>query len=83
MYSKSSRIARTCACSTGRSGAGGGHGGLQHAWGPALIDDETPTPEHARFSLVRLLRVVVVGAVLWLVPMGLLRVVYGWDHTLT
>jgi chromate transporter len=62
---------------------GGGHGGAAHHWGPALIDDDTPTPEHARFSVSRLLRVVLVGAALWCVPMGLLVAVYGWEHTLT
>jgi len=63
--------------------SGGGHGGRAHHWGPALIDDDTPTPEHARFSVARLLRVALAGAVLWCVPMGLLSAVYGWDHTLT
>ena len=63
--------------------SGGGHGGRAHHWGPALIDDDTPTPEHARFSVARLLRVAQAGAVLWCVPMGLLSAVYGWDHTLT
>ena len=62
---------------------GGGHAGAQYTWGPALIDDDTPTPEHARFSAMRLLRVVVAGAVLWLVPMGLLNAAYGWNHTFT
>ncbi len=50
---------------------------------PALIDDHTPTPEHALFKWSRLLRVVAVGAVLWLVPMVALTSVLGWDHTLT
>src|SRR5512138_1928680 len=30
--------------------AGGGHGAHGQAYGPALIDDDTPTPPHARFS---------------------------------
>ena len=62
---------------------GGGHAGAHHAQGPALIDDDTPTPEHARFSVVRLSRVVVAGALLWLLPMGLLNAVFGWEHTFT
>jgi len=62
---------------------GGGHGGVAHHWGPALIDDDTPTPEHARFSLGRLLQVVLAGAALWCVPMGLLYAVYGWEHAFT
>lgn len=62
---------------------GGGHaGGVRHG-APALIDDDTPTPPHARFSKVRLLRVLLAGAVLWCVPMGLLHAVYGWDHAFT
>ena len=62
---------------------GGGHGAGVHHWGPALIDDNTPAPDHARFSIARLLQVVLAGVVLWCVPMGLLHAVYGWDHTLT
>jgi chromate transporter len=66
--------------------AGGGHGGAGQSaphFGPALIDDDTPTPEHARFRWSRLLRVVAVGAVLWAVPMGVLTLALGWGHTLT
>jgi chromate transporter len=50
---------------------------------PALIDDDTPTPEHARFSWLQLIRVAVIGALLWALPMGLLTMTLGWDHTLT
>ena len=50
---------------------------------PALIDDHTPTPDHARFTWRRLLRVITVGAVLWVVPMAALTACFGWDHTLT
>ena len=63
--------------------AGGGHGQADKRYGPALIDDDTPTPEHARFRWMRLLQVVAVGGLLWLVPMGLLTLWYGWNHTLT
>lgn len=63
--------------------AGGGHPASKAASGPALIDDDTPTPPHARFAWPRLLRVVVTGAVLWLVPMALLLALCGWQHTLT
>ena len=62
---------------------GGGHGGTAQGWGPALIDDDTPTPAHARFSVARLLRVLLLGLALWLVPMGLLQCWYGWAHTFT
>lgn len=63
--------------------AGGGHGQANKNYGPALIDDDTPTPEHARFRWARLLQIVVVGGLLWLAPMGLLTFFYGWSHTLT
>ena len=49
----------------------------------ALIDDNTPTPVHAQFKLSRLAQVLLVGAVLWLLPMGLLLASYGWHGTLT
>lgn len=63
--------------------AGGSHGAAQHAYGPALIDDHTPTPEHARFRWNRFLLVALMGALLWLLPMGLLATMYGVSHTLT
>lgn len=62
---------------------GGGHGAAKASYGPALIDDDTPTPEHARFRWSRLLRLVVLGAALWLLPMGLLMLSFGWQGTLT
>jgi chromate transporter len=63
--------------------AGGGHGSADNSFGPALIDDDTPTPEHARFRWGKLVKMAVVGGLLWVVPMGLLNAVYGWHHTLT
>lgn len=63
--------------------AGGGHGKTDKSFGPALIDDDTPTPEHARFRWGKLVKMAVVGGLLWVVPMGLLNAVYGWHHTLT
>ena len=62
---------------------GGGHGSSGKAQLPALIDDNTPTPDHARFRWSRLARVVVVGLALWAIPMLLMGVLYGWRHTLT
>jgi chromate transporter len=63
--------------------AGGGHGAAGQSWGPALIDDLTPTPSHATFRKARLARVVAAGALLWLVPIGVLVAAQGWDGTLT
>ncbi|NWL77339.1 chromate transporter [Pseudomonas taiwanensis] len=62
---------------------GGGHGAAKTTYGPALIDDDTPTPEHARFRWSRLLLLIAVGALLWLLPMGLLTATFGWHGTLT
>lgn len=62
---------------------GGGHGTTNKSYGAAFIDDHTPTPEHARFLWSRLIKVAMIGGLLWLLPMTLLTTNYGWDHTLT
>ena len=61
---------------------GGGHGSAKAGYGPALIDDATPTPAHARFSRRRLARVLAVGIVLWLLVMVLLVTTQGRQGTL-
>ena len=65
------------------------HGGTaQASTAPAqidtayLINDHTPTPEHARFKPWRLARVLLAGAALWLLPMALLVAWQGWSGTL-
>jgi chromate transporter len=63
--------------------SGGGHGDAQRSYGPALIDDHTPSPAHAQFRWRRLVQIGVVGGVLWAVPMSALTLAHGWDHTLT
>ncbi len=62
---------------------GGGHGGADTSYGAALIDDHTPTPEHAQFRWMGLVKVLLVSGLLWLLPMGLLTSAYGWAHPLT
>lgn len=62
---------------------GGGHGSQQKSYGPALIDDDTPAPAHARFRWTRLLQVALVGGLLWALPMALLTGLYGWPHDYT
>ncbi|WP_375739259.1 chromate efflux transporter [Pseudomonas boanensis] len=62
---------------------GGGHGAAKHSFGPALIDDDTPPAAHVRFRWSRLVLLLVVGAILWTLPMGLLTAVFGWQGTLT
>jgi chromate transporter len=62
---------------------GGGYGAAKHSYGPALIDDDTPPPAHARFSWRGLLKVVFTGLVLWGFAIGYLSARYGWDGALT
>jgi chromate transporter len=51
---------------------GGGHGadGKQH--GPAVIDDDTPPPPHARHSTLHLAKLVAAGLAIWAAAMALL-----------
>jgi chromate transporter len=66
------------------SRAKAGHSGLDAAAShpAAVIDDHTPIPDHARFSRGRLVRVLLVAALLWLLPMGALVAWQGWGGTL-
>ncbi|MGZ8199806.1 MAG: chromate efflux transporter, partial [Methylosarcina sp.] len=62
---------------------GGGHGAAKHSFGPALIDDDTPPPAHARFSWRGVLKVVLTGLVMWSFAIGYLSARYGWSGALT
>ncbi|MFN3417005.1 MAG: chromate efflux transporter [Caldimonas sp.] len=61
---------------------GGGHGTAQAGYGPALIDDHTPPPAHARFSRAHLAKVLAAGLGLWGAAMAGLIAWQGWDSTL-
>jgi len=61
----------------------GGHGSAQQGYGRALLDDDTPTPAHARFSRRHLAKVLVIGLGLWLLAMVVLVATQGWQGTLT
>jgi chromate transporter len=61
---------------------GGGHGAANADHGPALIDDDTPTPEHARFSRARLVRVLVTGLALWAAGLAALVLSFGASSAL-
>lgn len=63
--------------------AGGGHGSADKSYGPALIDDHTPTPPHARFNWPGLIKVVLAGLVLWALPMAALTARFGWHGAFT
>ncbi|MDM0079296.1 chromate efflux transporter [Variovorax sp. J31P179] len=62
---------------------GAGHAKATQSAGPALIDDHTPTPEHAVFSWRRFGRVLAVCLALWLAAIGTSMALYGWDAVLT
>ncbi|HWP20200.1 MAG TPA: chromate efflux transporter [Burkholderiaceae bacterium] len=62
---------------------GGGQGGARPRYGPALIDDDTPVPAHARFTRARLARVLATGLGLWATAMLALIAMQGWDATVT
>ena len=47
-------------------------------YGPALIDDDTPTPDHARFSWRGALLVLATGLGLWVIAIGALCLLFGW-----
>ncbi|NBV76005.1 MAG: chromate efflux transporter [Methylococcaceae bacterium] len=62
---------------------GGGHGAAKQSYGPALIDDDTPTPAHALFSWSSLFKVSIAGLILWSAVIGWLCAEYGWNSALT
>ena len=63
--------------------AGNGPASAEASYGPALIDDDTPVPSHARFRWVRAIMFGVLGVAVWVVAMGLLLMLNGWEGTLT
>ena len=63
--------------------AGGHHDASDKSFGPALIDDDTPMPEHARFKWSRFITYLLIGSAIGAGVMALLTITYGWDNTLT
>jgi chromate transporter len=61
---------------------GGAQHGSKASYGPALIDDDTPTPAHAAFSWRGLVNVALVGVGLALAAWLLLAAAFGADATL-
>jgi chromate transporter len=61
---------------------GGGNAGANSQGGPALIDDDTPTPAHARFAWPRFVRIALVGLGVWGAALGALTLAWGWSSTL-
>ena len=52
-------------------------------YGKAVIDDDTPTPLHALFSVRGLVKFVLIGIAIWLASMMLLTIIYGWQVVYT
>lgn len=46
-----------------------GHGASNKTYGAAVMDDNTPTPAHAKFSLLKFLLTIAVFVVVWLLAM--------------
>ena len=63
--------------------AGGGHGASDKAYGSALIDDDTPVPDWARFSWRSTILQILVGLGIWALIEGALFMAYGWQGPLT
>ncbi len=66
-----------------RFAVGAGHDKTERTAGVALIDDDTPTPAHARFAWRRFGRVVALSLGLWAAAIAALTLAFGWDATLT
>ena len=60
-----------------------GHAAAGDRLGPALIDDDTPTPAHARFSWARAARICIIFIGLWAVAIAALTWAVGWSGVLT
>ena len=61
---------------------GGARTGGKDLGGPALIDDHTPAPAHARWSRGQLARVLALGLGMWALVMALLVTLHGIDGVL-
>jgi chromate transporter len=59
------------------------HKASQASYGKAVIDDDTPTPAHAKFNYKSMAKFIAIGLVIWLAAMLLLVWRYGWDAIYT
>jgi chromate transporter len=63
--------------------AGGHHGASTTGFGPAIIDDDSPIPEHAQFNWHRFIVFSLVGLFIGATALVILTLTYGWQGTLT
>ena len=59
------------------------HQDAGRAYGPALIDDDTPVAPHAQFNWRRVTAFAVTGLALWCMVSALLVLQFGWHGTFT
>jgi chromate transporter len=59
------------------------HKASKVSYGKATIDDDTPTPAHAKFSYKAMAKFIAIGLGVWLAVMLLLAWCFGWDATFT
>jgi len=62
---------------------GGHHGDSGKSYGPALIDDDSPIPDHARFDWKKVFIYSFIGIFIAAAVMLMLFMSYGWQGTLT
>jgi len=63
--------------------AAAGHAATAGAHASSVIDDETSTPAHARFSRARLASVAATFLALWAAAIGALAAIFGWSSDFT
>jgi chromate transporter len=61
---------------------GAAHAAAGRTHAPAVIDDGTPTPSHARFRWSRLAGVIAISLLFWIGTLGALAAVFGSDGVL-
>ncbi|MBF8270766.1 MAG: chromate transporter [Gammaproteobacteria bacterium] len=66
----------------GKFTATGHHQQSKQSFGLALIDDDMPIPEHARFKWSRVIALALTGLLIWGTGMTLLTLAFGWQGTL-
>lgn len=59
------------------------HSAATASYGRALVDDDTPLPQHAKFTWRRVVLFVTSGLGIWAISLGTLTLLYGWEATLT
>jgi chromate transporter len=59
------------------------HEDSRRAYGPALIDDDTPIPAHAQLNWGRVAGYTAAGLALWCTGLALLFLRFGWQGTFT